>query len=71
MKFLTWVVKIQIHESWVRDGFVLDSEKAHEMVANLIGGAFNNEIKTSIVSAPDRGLIRETMGYLTKRRKVK
>lgn len=71
MKFLTWVVKIQVHESWVRDGFNLDAEKVHDMVSSVLSASHRHEIKTSIVSAPDRGLILEKREYLTKRRKVK
>ncbi len=61
-----WTVEIEVDESWVADGFDLTDERAKEMLANEITGAFNNEIDAKVIKAPSKAKIMKAQGYSDK-----
>lgn len=61
---LTWTVKISVHKVWVIDGFNLDKERLHSMVAKSLGYATNDEIEVEIVEAPKEQEIKILQGYI-------
>ncbi len=63
MAKLKWVVRFEVDESWVADGFNLTKERAHDMLARAIGGAYNHELKAVIVERPLAKTIRKLQGY--------
>ncbi len=63
MKFIKWIVEIQVEESWVADGFDLTKDRLHDMVSKDLGGAYSTEIKTKILSKPLTQTIKKLQGY--------
>jgi hypothetical protein len=60
--FLTWTVRVRVHKSWVEDGFDMDDERAHEMLATYTG-AHNSEIRAKVLTRPSKKLIRTIQGF--------
>lgn len=63
MKTYKWTVEFEVDSSWVADGFDLTDERAHDMLAYEIQGAYSHEIKAKVVKAPSRTAIRKEQGY--------
>lgn len=61
--FFKWTLEIQVHKTWVEDGFDLDDERAHEMLCHHLPYAYGHELKAKVLSAPGRKAIRKTQGY--------
>jgi hypothetical protein len=62
-KFYEWTVKVRVNATWVADGFELNANRLHEMIARNLGYAHYNEIETEVVSAPDADEVAREMGY--------
>jgi len=62
-KWFKWTVELQVDSTWVADGFDLDNERAHEMLAKYISHAYNTELKARVLTKPARKLIRKAQGY--------
>lgn len=67
-KFFTWTVELQVHESWVADGFDLTDDRAHDMLAanvhgdNYLYGTYN-DLKAKVLKSPSVKSIRKVQGY--------
>lgn len=61
--FFKWTVEIQVHKTWVEDGFDLDDDRAHAMLCHELSHAYSPELKAKVLSAPDRKAIRKMQGY--------
>ena len=61
-----WTVEFTVDASWVADGFEITAERAHDMLAATIGGAFNHEISAKVLKAPPQAAIRKVQGYTSK-----
>lgn len=61
--FFTWTVKLQVHRSWVADGFDLDDDRALSMLNDTLPYAYGHEIKARVLTKPDKSLIRREQGY--------
>lgn len=57
MKNLKWTIEFNVHESWVKDGFNIDRQKAIIMLESLLPYAKTSEIDARVISAPDPQLI--------------
>lgn len=66
MAKIYWTVKFGVDKSWVADGFELTSERAKDMLANDLTGAFGHELSAKIISKPDKNIIRKLQGYKVK-----
>ena len=60
---LKWTVEIAVDVSWIADGFELTAERAKAMVHSDLKGAYDDEIKTRIVSKPSDKAIAILQGY--------
>lgn len=58
-----WTVEFTVAESIVVDGFDLDAERAHEMLAQNLPFAYGYELGAKIVKSPRRARIRKAQGY--------
>lgn len=58
-----WVIEIEVDDVWVEDGFDIDDERAHQMLAEHLPYAKGNELGAKVVSAPDPAVIRKIQGY--------
>lgn len=58
-----WTVEIQVHKTWVEDGFELTNERAHSMLARTLPYANNAELKAKVISSPDPDAIAREQGY--------
>jgi hypothetical protein len=61
--FYRWVVEIEVHETWVEDGFSLDDEKAHDMMMHRLPYANGHELKARVLSSPPEKSVRKAQGY--------
>jgi len=62
-KFYRWVIEIEVHETWVEDGFSLDNERAHDMLCQHLSHAYGHELRARVLDAPPRDAIRKAQGY--------
>lgn len=62
-KFFKWVIEIEVEKSWVADGFDMDNERAHAMLATTLPYAYNTELKARVIKRPDPKAIRKAQGY--------
>lgn len=62
-KFYEWTVKIRVSANWVADGFDLDADRVHDMVARDLTHAYGSEIQCEIVTAPSADDIAREQGY--------
>lgn len=62
-KRFKWTVEFSVDASWVADGFELTRDRAKEMLANDLRGAYNHEISARIIAKPNRKAIRKAQGY--------
>ena len=59
MKTFKWVVKFEVTETWVEDGFDIDEDRAQDMLANALPYAYGHELKAKVIKAPDPKLIEK------------
>jgi hypothetical protein len=69
-KWFKWTVELAVEQSWVADGFNLTEERAQEMLADTLPGAYNSELKAKILAAPPLAEILRKQGYTGKGLKV-
>jgi len=60
--FFRWVVEIEVHKTWVEDGFSLDDEKAHDMLCHRLSHAYGHELKARVLSAPPVDAVKKAQG---------
>jgi hypothetical protein len=65
--FFRWTVEIEVHETWVEDGFELTDERAHAMLCNELGYAYGHELKARVLTAPKKSEIQKAQGYTDER----
>lgn len=58
-----WVVEIEVADTWVADGFDLDDDRAHKMLAEHLPYAYGHELKARVLKAPDPDAIAKEQGY--------
>lgn len=58
-----WTVEIQVHKTWVEDGFELTNERAHGMLAKALPYANNAELKAKVLSGPSADAVAKEQGY--------
>lgn len=58
-----WIVEFSVDASWVADGFNLSAERAKEMLAHNLRGAFGHEIGARILAAPQSRDIAKEQGF--------
>ena len=63
MKTFKWVVKFEVTENWVEDGFNIDQDRANDIIANALPFANGAEFKATVLKSPDAKLIRKIQGY--------
>jgi hypothetical protein len=63
MSFYKWTVEIEIHPTWVADGFDLTNERLCEMLQRELPYAKENETIGCILEQPDPKQIRVERGY--------
>ena len=61
-KFYRWVVEIEVHETWVADGFSLDNERAHNMLTQHLQHAYGHELRARVLESPPRDAVRMAQG---------
>lgn len=66
-KFFKWTLEIEVDESWVADGFDLDDERAHSMLAKELQYAYNDELRAKVLTSPPPDEIRLAQGYPVKK----
>ena len=62
-RMYTWIVKFSVDATWVADGFSLSDDRAHSMLAHEVGGAYNHELKATVLHAPSPLHIVRQQGY--------
>lgn len=70
-KKLKWTVEFEVDESWVADGFELNDEVAHDMLAHFLSYAYNSEIGAKVLSGPPLKEIWKLQGYTAAEMKRK
>lgn len=60
--FFRWTVEIEVHETWVADGFNLDDDRAHEMMTRELSHAYGHEVRARVLSAPPADAIAKAQG---------
>lgn len=64
MKRYTWVLEIEVDETWVEDGFDLsDPEEAKERIMRLLPFAHSNEVDVRVLKTPPIKEVRKAQGY--------
>lgn len=62
-QWFKWTVEIQVHRTWVEDGFELTNESAKEMIENRLSHATGAETKARVLSGPEPDEIAKVQGY--------
>lgn len=62
-EWFEWNVNIQVHKTWVADGFELTDDKAHDIMARHLSYANGSEIKCKVTASPDAEDVAKTQGY--------
>lgn len=65
-RWYKWTVEIQVERSWVADGFELDNDRAHDMLASTLPHALGFELKAKVLTAPPLTEILHEQGYRAK-----
>lgn len=60
--FFKWTIEIEVHKTWVEDGWTLDNEKAKEMVGSQLRYAYGHEYRAKVIKAPSKKSILKTQG---------
>jgi hypothetical protein len=61
-KYYRWTVEIEVHETWVEDGFDLTPKNVHDRVHALLPNAYGHEVRARVLSRPPRAAIRKAQG---------
>lgn len=61
--FFYWVVRLGVHRTWVADGFTLDDDQAHYMLARYLNYAYGHELSAQVLASPPRRDILTEQGY--------
>lgn len=61
--WFSWVARLDVHKTWVEDGFELTAERAKSMLENEIGYAQGWELGAKLIKAPDAERVAKMMGY--------
>jgi hypothetical protein len=64
--YFRWTVQIDVHETWVADGFELTEERLHDMITKDLNFAYGHEVSGRILKAPPKKQIRLAQGYVDK-----
>jgi hypothetical protein len=64
-KFYYWTVRYGVNAVWVADGFNLDDERAHSMLAHDLSHAYGHELEAEVLHAPDPREVAGEQGYET------
>lgn len=62
-EWFKWTVEIEVHDTWVMDGFDLTDERAHDMLSRELGYAYGHELRARVIKAPPADDIRWAQGY--------
>ena len=60
--FFRWVVQLDVHKTWVEDGFDLTDERAHDMLGNDLTFAVGFELGAKVLSSPQPDQIKKVQG---------
>lgn len=70
--FYRWTVEIEVHKTWVEDGFDLTPDNIHERMWKMVPHAYAHEIRARVVDAPPRKALMVERGESpTRRRRAK
>ena len=61
--FYCWKVSVRVHARWVADGFELTADRLNDILANVLGWAYDHEFGGEVLAAPDPMQIRAEQGY--------
>lgn len=61
--FFRWTAEIQVHETWVADGFNLTNERLQAMLERELGFAYSTELRAKVLSSPKEEAINKAQGY--------
>jgi hypothetical protein len=64
-KFYWWTVRLGVSATWVADGFYLDDERAHSMLAHHLPYSSGDELAAEVLHAPDPREVAGEQGYKT------
>ncbi len=62
-KFYSWTIQIEVHETWVEDGFDLTPKNVHDRVMALLPYAFGHEVRAKVLQAPPDEAVAKAQGY--------
>ena len=63
MKTFKWVVEFEVTETWVKDGFNIDQDRATDMIATALPYATGMEFKATVKKSPTESAIKKAQGY--------
>ena len=64
-KRYTWIVRFDVVPEWVADGFVIDDERANDMLQTALPmAAEQHEIRAAVIGAPCPYDIAREQGYI-------
>lgn len=64
-EWFKWTAEIEIHKTWVEDGFDLTDDRLHEVFTHALPWANGAEVRGKVLTRPDDKDIAVTMGYKT------
>jgi len=64
-KFYWWTVRFGVSAIWVADGFDLDDDRAHNMLAHHVNYASGHELMAEVLHAPDPREVAGEQGFRT------
>lgn len=62
-RWFKWVAEIEVHETWVADGFELTQDRLKSMLESELGFSTSNETRCRITRSPGAAVIRDAQGY--------
>lgn len=62
-RFYRWTIEIWVDPTWVADGFDLDNDRVHDMMARALPYAYGHELGGMVIAKPDPKVIRKEQGY--------
>jgi hypothetical protein len=62
-QWFKWTVEIQVHRTWVEDGFKLTNERAKSIIEHALPYSNGAETKARVLSGPDADEIAKVQGY--------
>ena len=61
--FQKWVVEIEVHNTWVEDGFNITNENIVDRLQEWLPHAYSHELKGKVIKAPKQSVIDKLQGY--------